>query len=255
ADSTANLHVAAAGSKHYSEWLISHLRRCSQHYAIRIHLEELMPLQEGPRPLAWGTAKIFSVLPRRNNSVQQLLFFHLLVLQDLESRLPLRDHHEITPENFERISALENHNEALVDRMETIEDHLLERSRALSQCRYSYFLEITHLRNQVYLQGLNPDEFDPHECYFFDPLDSLEEELREMLNQKIKDSVRVYYGKWRKAEDKLQRLQDQLDALRANIDPAFANQRAVKPLAEELAFLASHYTAAGVVKGCAEEFP
>lgn len=112
-----------------------------------------------------------------------------VILEEYESGLTQRIFEKVTPENWERITALENHNEAVVDRMETMENHLLDRSKQLSQCRYSYFLEITHLRNQVYLQGLNPEEFDPHECYYFDPCDSLEEELREMLNQKIKDSV------------------------------------------------------------------
>ena len=66
-----------------------------------------------------------------------------------------------------------------------------------------YFLEISHLRNQVYLQGLQGDKFDPHECYFFDPTEFLDEELRQQLNEKIKDSVRVYYWKWFKGQKEL----------------------------------------------------
>ena len=61
---------------------------------------------------------------------------------------------KVRPENYDRLVALENHNEALVERMASIEKHLMDRNRNLSQCRYSYFMEITHLRNQVYLGRL-----------------------------------------------------------------------------------------------------
>ena len=63
------------------------------------------------------------------------------------------------------------------------------RSKQLGNCRYTYFLELTHLRSQVYAMEDAKEQnkkFNPNETYYFDPTDFLEEELRQMLNEKIK---------------------------------------------------------------------
>ncbi|CAE8646213.1 unnamed protein product, partial [Polarella glacialis] len=76
---------------------------------------------------------------------------------------------------------------------ETLEHHLSDRSKQLSNCRFAYFLEITHLRNQLYIKGQDGQEFEAVEAYFFDPTEFLEEELRQQLNDKITLSVKVYH--------------------------------------------------------------
>jgi len=99
-------------------------------------------------------------------------------------------------ENTSKTRALERHNEAMQGRMETLEHHLRDRAKQLSHCRFAYFLEITHLRNQVYIKSKEPEgKFVPVEAYFFDPTEYLEEELRQQLNDKISLSVKVYQDK------------------------------------------------------------
>merc|ERR1719162_1897234 len=106
---------------------------------------------------------------------------------------------------------LHRFNDALQGRMETLEYHLIDRSRQLSNCRFAYFLEITHLRNQVYIQGVEGEKFAPVEAYFFDPSDYLEEELRMQLNDKITLSVNVYHKKVRDLTREVEDLQMQLE--------------------------------------------
>ncbi|CAJ1441353.1 unnamed protein product [Effrenium voratum] len=81
----------------------------------------------------------------------------------------------VSVENETRAKSLDRFNKALQERMETLEHHLQDRSRQLSNCRYAYFLEITHLRNQLYMSQSDED-FEPVEAYFFDPTEYLEEE-------------------------------------------------------------------------------
>lgn len=98
-------------------------------------------------------------------------------------------------ENVKKAKSLERFAEALHERMRTLEHHLNDRSRALKDCRYAYFKEITHLRNQLYIQSQEGEDFEPVEAYFFDPTEFLEEELRLQLNDKITLSVKVYHEK------------------------------------------------------------
>mmetsp|Transcript_67715 Transcript_67715/g.124886 ORF Transcript_67715/g.124886 Transcript_67715/m.124886 type:complete len:507 (+) Transcript_67715:125-1645(+) len=114
-------------------------------------------------------------------------------------------------ENESKLSALERHNEALLGRMQTLEYHLSDRSRQLSNCRFAYFLEITHLRNQVYIKGKEGDKFEAVEAYFFDPTEFLEEELRTQLNDKINLSVKVYAEKLKEMQRLCEDLQMKLD--------------------------------------------
>ena len=76
------------------------------------------------------------------------------VLESFERALIDRLFQKVSPQNDEAMTALKAHNETLCTRMMSMEQHLLERSRSLSQCRYSYFLEIQHLRNQVLLNRI-----------------------------------------------------------------------------------------------------
>jgi len=99
----------------------------------------------------------------------------------------------VTIENLQKVRSLERYNDALLARMETLDHHLSDRSKQLSSSRFAYFLEITHLRNQVYRKFLEGEEFEPIEAYFFDPTEYLEEDLRMMLNDKIKMSCRTYH--------------------------------------------------------------
>jgi len=114
-------------------------------------------------------------------------------LQELVTGLMNAFWSKVAVENTTQVRALERHNEALRARMETLEHHLNDRSRQLSNCRFAYFLEITHLRNQVYIQKKEGDNFEPVEAYFFDPSEHLEEGLRQQLNDKITWSVRRYH--------------------------------------------------------------
>eukprot|EP00931_Biecheleriopsis_adriatica_P061125 TRINITY_DN36743_c0_g1_i1.p1 TRINITY_DN36743_c0_g1~~TRINITY_DN36743_c0_g1_i1.p1 ORF type:complete len:1377 (-),score=272.43 TRINITY_DN36743_c0_g1_i1:56-4186(-) len=98
-------------------------------------------------------------------------------------------------ENVSKAKSLERYNKAILDRMETLNHHLNDRSKQLSNCRYAYFLEITHLRNQLYIKSQEGDKFEAVEAYFFDPTEFLEEELRLLMNEKIKLSVKVYHDK------------------------------------------------------------
>eukprot|EP00439_Symbiodinium_sp_Y106_P015427 s8175_g2.t1 len=93
-----------------------------------------------------------------------------------------------------------------------------DRSRQLSNCRYAYFLEITHLRNQLYIKHQEGDEnFEPVEAYFFDPTEYLEEdgELRQQLNDKITLSVKVYSDKLRICQRRIADLELQLETVEA----------------------------------------
>lgn len=113
----------------------------------------------------------------------------------------------VSVENVTKVRSLERHNEALQGRMQTLEYHLSDRSRQLSNCRFAYFLEITHLRNQVYIKAREGEKFEAVEAYFFDPTEFLEEELRTQLNDKINLSVKVYADKLRE----LQRINEDLE--------------------------------------------
>merc|ERR1719162_1350923 len=115
-------------------------------------------------------------------------------------------------EDTSKARMLERYNEALQGRMETLEYHLIDRSRQLSNCRYAYFLEITHLRNQVYIKSTEGENFEPVEAYFFDPTDFLEEELRAQLNDKITLSVKGYHEKLQEAQRLIEDLEMQLEA-------------------------------------------
>jgi len=119
-------------------------------------------------------------------------------------------------ENVTKAKGLERFNQALQERMTTLEHHLKDRSRQLSNCRYAYFLEITHLRNQLYIEHQEGDEnFEPVEAYFFDPTEYLEEELRQQLNDKITLSVKVYSDKLRICQRRIADLELQLETVEA----------------------------------------
>jgi len=114
---------------------------------------------------------------------------------------------QVTPvENRRKIFALESHNEALVERMITLEHHLNNRSMMLSKCRYAYYLELTHLRNQLYFRDQEGEGYEVIHAQYFDITDYIEEELREQLNTKIRDSVFEYHEKLKK----LQALYDEM---------------------------------------------
>ncbi|CAK9041514.1 unnamed protein product [Durusdinium trenchii] len=122
----------------------------------------------------------------------------------------------IQVENETKAKSLERFSQALQERMETLEYHLNDRSRQLSNCRYAYFLEITHLRNQLYIKNQSDDEnFEPVEAYFFDPTEYLEEELRQQLNDKITLSVKVYKEKLNAKCREVADLELQLETLQA----------------------------------------
>eukprot|EP00929_Paragymnodinium_shiwhaense_P122603 TRINITY_DN9548_c0_g1_i1.p1 TRINITY_DN9548_c0_g1~~TRINITY_DN9548_c0_g1_i1.p1 ORF type:complete len:1246 (-),score=397.08 TRINITY_DN9548_c0_g1_i1:21-3758(-) len=114
------------------------------------------------------------------------------------------------PENPRQAKMLVHYNQALQERMQLMEKHLQDRARALTSLRCSYFLEITHLRNQVYLMRGREATFEPVEAYFFDPCDSLEENLREQLNGKITQSLTVKERQLQKAKQIIEELEDQL---------------------------------------------
>lgn len=105
------------------------------------------------------------------------------VMQIVFSNVRLENHH--------KVKAVERHAEAVMARMQTLEHHLLDRSRQLSNCRHAYYLEITHLRSQLYIrEEKGPEHFQANEVYFFDPSEFLDEDLRRMLNDKIALSVK-----------------------------------------------------------------
>lgn len=118
----------------------------------------------------------------------------------------------VAVEDVPKARMLERYNEALQERMETLEYHLIDRSRQLSNCRYAYFLEIQHLRNQVYIKHAEGENFEPVEAYFFDPTEFLEEELRLQLNDKITLSVKGYHEKLQEAQRLIEDLEMQLEA-------------------------------------------
>eukprot|EP00913_Durusdinium_trenchii_P004672 g4337.t1 len=104
-------------------------------------------------------------------------------------------------ENETKAKSLERFSQALQERMETLEYHLNDRSRQLSNCRYAYFLEITHLRNQLYIKNQSDDEnFEP---------------LRQQLNDKITLSVKVYKEKLNAKCREVADLELQLETLQA----------------------------------------
>eukprot|EP00427_Karlodinium_veneficum_P002094 CAMPEP_0169152880 /NCGR_PEP_ID=MMETSP1015-20121227/51770_1 /TAXON_ID=342587 /ORGANISM="Karlodinium micrum, Strain CCMP2283" /LENGTH=1298 /DNA_ID=CAMNT_0009222745 /DNA_START=52 /DNA_END=3946 /DNA_ORIENTATION=+ len=117
----------------------------------------------------------------------------------------------VSVENVSKARSLERFNDALQSRMETLEYHLSDRARQLCNCRFAYFQEITHLRNQVYRQGIEGDKFEPEEVYYFDPSEYLEEELREQLNDKIDMSVKGYHIKLQEARRRIEDLEMQLE--------------------------------------------
>jgi len=153
-------------------------------------------------------------------------------------------------ENEIRAKSLDRFCQALQERMETLEYHLKDRSRQLSNCRYAYFLEITHLRNQLYIKSQSDDEnFEPVEAYFFDPTEYLEEELRQQLNDKITLSVKVYRERLNEKCRELADLQLELETLQAlnaaREDPTLeshlqiaCNKHGAKNVVETLAKLA-----------------
>ncbi|CAL1131348.1 unnamed protein product [Cladocopium goreaui] len=119
-------------------------------------------------------------------------------------------------ENQSKAKSLDLFCQALQERMETLEYHLKDRSKQLSNCRHAYFLEITHLRNQLYIKSQSDDEnFEPVEAYFFDPTEYLEEELRQQLNDKITLSVKVYKERLNEKCREIADLQLQLETLEA----------------------------------------
>lgn len=117
----------------------------------------------------------------------------------------------VNVENEVKAAALERYNEALQARMETLEHHLFDRARMLSNCRFAYFLEITHLRNQVYIKYRQGEKFEATEAYFFDPTEFLEEELRMQLNDKISLSCKVYHEKLQEMQRKVEDLEMRLE--------------------------------------------
>ncbi|CAJ1344615.1 unnamed protein product, partial [Effrenium voratum] len=152
----------------------------------------------------------------------------------------------VSVENETRAKSLDRFNKALQERMETLEHHLQDRSRQLSNCRYAYFLEITHLRNQLYMSQSDED-FEPVEAYFFDPTEYLEEELRQQLNDKITLSVKVYKDRLTEMARKLADLELQLETAKAlserdgNLDGYLVyacNKHGSKGVVESLAQLA-----------------
>lgn len=118
-------------------------------------------------------------------------------------------------ENVSKAQTLERYVEALQNRMQTLEHHLSDRSRQLSNCRFAYFLEITHLRNQLYISDQKGSDFKAVEAYFFDPTDFLEEELRQQLNEKIKLSIKVYHDRLVEMQIKVEDLEMKLASAEA----------------------------------------
>lgn len=133
------------------------------------------------------------------------------LLKDLVSEFLAIVWNNVAVEDVSKARMLERYNEALKERMETLEYHLIDRSKQLSNCRFAYFLEISHLRNQVYIKGIEGENFEPVEAYFFDPTDHLEEELRLQLNEKITMSVRLYHDKLMTAQRRIEDLEMQLE--------------------------------------------
>jgi hypothetical protein len=122
-------------------------------------------------------------------------------------------------ENTRLRLTLERYNQALLARMETLEHHLRDRALHLSNCRFSYYLEVTHLRNQIHLKQKMGDEFEPLEAYFFEPTEYLEEDLRSQLDDKIKSSLDVKERHLREAKRIIELLEDQLrEAQREGFD-------------------------------------
>eukprot|EP00397_Hematodinium_sp_SG-2012_P002438 GEMP01002444.1.p1 GENE.GEMP01002444.1~~GEMP01002444.1.p1 ORF type:complete len:1216 (+),score=378.72 GEMP01002444.1:199-3846(+) len=112
----------------------------------------------------------------------------------------------VSVENWKKAYALESHNDALIERMTTIEHHLLDRSKQLANCRFAYYRELTHLRSQLYFTQQD-GSYEVIEAQYFDPCEFLEESLREQLNSKIRDSVHFYYEKNRKANMRIEELE------------------------------------------------
>ncbi|KAF4753120.1 hypothetical protein FOZ63_024910 [Perkinsus olseni] len=132
-------------------------------------------------------------------------------------------------------------NQALVERMQTVEEALLERSSLLSRCRLAYYRELTHLRNQIYLKrqrqsrGHEDTEDDVYEAYYFDPTDFIEEELRELLNDKIKLSVEFWMTRFNKLKDINAELESIIarDGLREKLKEREEEQEAKRRLTEK----------------------
>eukprot|EP00930_Biecheleria_cincta_P058981 TRINITY_DN44757_c0_g1_i1.p1 TRINITY_DN44757_c0_g1~~TRINITY_DN44757_c0_g1_i1.p1 ORF type:complete len:1324 (+),score=265.28 TRINITY_DN44757_c0_g1_i1:51-3974(+) len=141
-------------------------------------------------------------------------------------------------ENVKKAKSLDRFAEALHERMRTLEHHLHDRSRQLKNCRYAYFKEITHLRNQLYIQSQEGEDFEPVEAYFFDPTEFLEEELRQQLNDKITLSVKVYHEKL----VALKRLVSDLE-LRLETAQALNNSRGLDHLESYLQAACSQHSA------------
>ncbi|CAE8652757.1 unnamed protein product, partial [Polarella glacialis] len=168
-------------------------------------------------------------------------------LRDLVDSLMQLMWKNIEVENVAKAKSLDRYTQALADRMETLEHHLSDRSKQLSNCRFAYFLEITHLRNQLYIKGQDGQEFEAVEAYFFDPTEFLEEELRQQLNDKITLSVKVYHDQLVDARRGLADL-----SLRLETAEALADARGLTDLHTSLQAACSKFGIVNTIKGMAD---
>ncbi|KAF4655770.1 hypothetical protein FOL47_009282 [Perkinsus chesapeaki] len=180
--------------------------------------------------------------------------------------------------NIRYHDAIQRQNQALLERMQTIEEALLERSRLLSRCRLAYYRELTHLRNQIYLKqqrqlrGHEETDDDVYEAYYFDPTEFLEEDLRMLLNDKIKMSVELWVRRFNNLKDLNAELESIIarDGLRKRLknevkeepvskrrEPPPAVEELVRPpsLEEEIAALCDKYRPDEVLDGFSEIYP
>ena len=72
----------------------------------------------------------------------------------------------VAVENQTQSRYLESTTQALLDRFDTLEGQMQERTGQLAKCRYDYYLELTHLRNQVYGMKEEGDNFQITEAYW-----------------------------------------------------------------------------------------
>eukprot|EP00929_Paragymnodinium_shiwhaense_P074690 TRINITY_DN38231_c0_g5_i1.p1 TRINITY_DN38231_c0_g5~~TRINITY_DN38231_c0_g5_i1.p1 ORF type:complete len:1194 (+),score=292.08 TRINITY_DN38231_c0_g5_i1:125-3706(+) len=122
---------------------------------------------------------------------------------------------QVAVENTPRMVALSKHNLALQDRVAVLSKNLCDRSEQLSKCRFAYFKEITHLRNQVYTKARDLEKYVPVEAYWFDPSDYLDEDLRLMLNEKIRLSVKMYHDRLLEMKRRLEDAEARLEQIPA----------------------------------------
>eukprot|EP00440_Ansanella_granifera_P049050 gb/GFBE01053142.1/.p1 GENE.gb/GFBE01053142.1/~~gb/GFBE01053142.1/.p1 ORF type:complete len:1342 (+),score=311.07 gb/GFBE01053142.1/:1-4026(+) len=168
-------------------------------------------------------------------------------LRNLVSSLMQTVWQNVEVENVTKARCLERYNKALHERMDTLEHHLRDRGKQLSNCRYAYFLEITHLRNQVYIKSQEGDNFEAVEAYFFDPTEFLEEELRLQLNDKIRLSVKVYHERVVALKRRVSDLE-----LRLETAEALNNSRGLDNLQSYLQAACGQHSAKRVVASLAE---